>query len=201
VPAGLFLSPFSLKPYLPFFSGTLVVNIPKKTVWRNAFFVTSALKIQCHVVKTECLVQRELKTLEAYSGGGRDVLYTPSCDEKTGFYEPLQKSLNGSTWCVEPVHGKVIENSYLDNSVADCLNGIIFILSSFSSYYSLGKQFRKRFSNVFCLFVVATPNTFPERIWRLFLELFAKLNSLYYNFVPNLNKFVWKACEIVLSEN
>ncbi|XP_066915386.1 uncharacterized protein [Clytia hemisphaerica] len=68
---------------------------------------------------TECMIQRELANLEIFREEGHDVPYVPSCDEG-GLFELLQKADNGSTWCVDPLHGRMIANTFHPNSVAQC---------------------------------------------------------------------------------
>lgn len=63
--------------------------------------------------------QRELAKLEVFNDQGHDVPYIPQCDA-FGLFEPLQRSDNGSSWCVNSLNGKVIENTFQSNSIAAC---------------------------------------------------------------------------------
>ena len=65
------------------------------------------------------MAQQELANLEVFNAEGHDVPYIPQCDAK-GLFEPLQRSDNMSSWCANPLNGKVIPNTFQLNSIAHC---------------------------------------------------------------------------------
>lgn len=48
--------------------------------------------------------------------------FEPKCDED-GFFEQQQSYSNGSSWCVDILTGKTIENTFVQNGSADCSKG------------------------------------------------------------------------------
>ena len=81
--------------------------------------------------------QRELANLEVFNDEGHDIPYIPQCDSD-GLFEPLQRSDNGSSWCVNPVDGKVISDTFHVNSIAICGNTIFHF---YQEYIRLGRVF------------------------------------------------------------
>ena len=74
--------------------------------------------------------QRELANIEVFNDQGHDVPYIPQCDA-FGLFEPLQRSDNGSSWCVNPLDGKIIENTFQLDSIAACS---IFGITTFNFF-------------------------------------------------------------------
>lgn len=66
---------------------------------------------------TKCLIEKEEASLREPIAN--ETVFVPECTED-GFYKPLQRFYNDSTWCVDQKTGRMIEGTIVEFKDADC---------------------------------------------------------------------------------
>ena len=69
---------------------------------------------------TRCIIDREEAQL--MQPNANHSLFIPDCEED-GLFSKLQRSYNGSTWCVDQKLGTIIEGTMVADKDAACTDG------------------------------------------------------------------------------